>query len=121
MLLRSAELELLFGLSEALVSARQLLGWGGVERIMPEDAAITYQPILEHHDLMLVDGCWTATLFLEPLDLIGLRDRAPDWAQHLAKGHLRPVRSALDDWEVSLLTPPVPAEVRRPAQVSQSA
>ena len=106
LLLRGSELQLHFGLTEALVAARHLIGWPGIECDMPEAGMADYQILFERHEIILADGCWTESLFLDSAGLAALRsDGSPVFAR-LGAGHGRLARPELQEWEAALLTPP---------------
>ena len=56
--------ELLFAQSEVLVSARQLVGYGGVSVDMSDRPVIYYHLLCDAHEVIRADGCWSESLFL---------------------------------------------------------
>lgn len=64
LLITGALAELLFAVPEVLLSARQLLGYGGVH-VDITDAPLTYFHFLcDRHEIIRCEGCWSESLFL---------------------------------------------------------
>lgn len=106
LVLRSAEIGLLFGLDEASVAVGDLVGWAGVEPEMPTTGHVYFQLLFDRPEVILADGLWCESLWLG--DRAGAAWQGarggPD-----AEAHRRRARPALARWEAHLLSPPAPA------------
>lgn len=65
-LVRSRIAERMFGASEVLVAARRLLGLPGVSQGLPMCAVRYWHILLDTHELVNANGCWSETLLLGP-------------------------------------------------------
>lgn len=63
-LISGPAVELLFGEPEALVCARDLCHWPGVEIILPDQAIRYFHILLERHEILDADGVPAESLFL---------------------------------------------------------
>jgi hypothetical protein len=104
-LMRGAEVQLNFGLSEALVAAAHLVGWPGVDYDLPQGTTTGYQILFERHEMILADGPWTESLYLNGESLRELRREDPGLLRRFG-GHRYLARPELSGWEASLLLPP---------------
>lgn len=90
---------------EALVAARHLIGWPGIEAVMPAQAMSSYQILFKNHELILADGQWVESLCLSQSHLGQLcADDAHIFADF--RGHRRLVRPELCPRDAAQLVPP---------------
>jgi hypothetical protein len=106
LLISEPEAKLHFGIPEAFVAARRLVGRPGIAQVPPDAEAAQFHLLFEHHEAILADGQWMESLLLDDPAAPALSSLGPLVAEALAKGHARLARPELRDWEANLLAPP---------------
>ena len=104
-LVRGPEVELHFGLTEAMVPARYLIGWPGIESVAPTAELTGYQLLFERHEAILADGQWVESLHMDRDAVEDVTASAPG-AMKGFDGHRHLVRVVLGERETALLIPP---------------
>ncbi len=107
-LLRGPHLALCFGMDEAFVAAKHLIGWPGVESKMPTEPVVYHHVLFAHHEIILADGHWTESLFLgDAVTGMPGHEKACSLQAEArrAGGHETLARPELKSWEAALLQP----------------
>jgi hypothetical protein len=103
-LLSGPEVELNFGVTEALASAGHLAGTNGITRRACQPGQLFYHILLQEHEVILSDGIWTESLLASDMVLECQPQHVQRHIRNVTQGHhVEAARTCLRKWEVTLL------------------
>ena len=97
--------ELLFGVSEVLVAAKDLIGLPGVEKMMKPQAVTYYHLLLEEHEVIYSNGQASESFFAGDVALLTLENTRNEMRREISQHHmtLTTARQRLRHFEAKVL------------------